>query len=91
MTRLVNILAVLALLGISGAVQAVTSATSSPGSFRINDAGQSVITIRWRVDVSLTSGIPTTILVSSPAGALGIGGTLGGGFLNPSAIPAPVL
>ncbi|VAW00078.1 hypothetical protein MNBD_ALPHA07-1929 [hydrothermal vent metagenome] len=78
MTRLVKILTVLAVLGISGMAQAVTSVTSTPSTARINDAGQSVITIRWQVTVSLTGGIPTTILVSSPSGALGIGGMSGG-------------
>ncbi len=78
MTRLVKILTVLTLLGFAGVAQAVTSASSNPASFRINDAGQSVISIRWQVDVSLTSGTPTTILVSSPSGALGIGGISGG-------------
>jgi len=83
MTRLLRTFSVLLLLvGVGGllasAAYAVSSATSSPATVRINDAGASVVTIRWRVGVSLTSGVPTTVTVSSPTGTLSIGGTPGG-------------
>jgi len=81
MTRLLKLFSVLLFATgclATSAAYAVTSATSSPATARINDAGSTVVTIRWRVGVSLTSGVPTSIVVSSPSGALGIGGTPGG-------------
>jgi len=61
---------------VATAAQAAGPVTVSPAAVSINDAGATVVTLRWQVGV--TSSFPATISVSSATGTLAIGGFAGG-------------